>query len=340
MDLMQTLRERASARPMRVAFPEGENETMMRAVEKIEAEGVARCVLVGDAARLRQLADERGVSLAGVELADVTDVEANALLAQRYLALPVCKFKEKGVLRRLARPMEHACILEAVGDVDLMFAGIDCPTGDVISCGQTIVGLAEGTDVVSSIGIFDIPGWEGSSGSLLGFGDSAVCVDPDPSQLASIAISACETWQALTDTEARCALLSYSTDGSAGETPLVEKVTAALAIARERRPDLKIDGEFQLDAALRPEVAAKKVRRESEVAGRANLIIWPDINVGNIGVKLVQTFGHANAYGPMLQGFAKIVCDCSRSAPVDEIVGNVIMSCVRAQALEGATSHE
>lgn len=340
MDLMQELRERAAARPMRVAFPEGENEVMMRAVEKAAAEGVARCVLVGDAARLRELAEERGVSLGGVEIADITDAENNAQLAQRYLALPVCKFKEKGVMRRLGRPMEHACILEALGDADLMFAGIDCPTGDVISCGQTIVGLADGIDTVSSIGIFDIPGWEGSSGSLLGFGDSAVCVDPDPGQLASIAISACETWAALTGTEARCALLSYSTDGSAGETPLVTKVRDALAIAHERRPDLKIDGEFQLDAALRPEIAAKKVRRPSEVAGKANLIIWPDINVGNIGVKLVQTFGHASAYGPMLQGFRKIVCDCSRSAPVDEIVGNVIMSCVRAQALEEAGSGE
>jgi phosphate acetyltransferase len=116
---------------------------------------------------------------------------------------------------------------------------------------------------------------------------------------------------------------------------MVQKVRDARDIARERRPDLKIDGEFQLDAALRPEVAAHKVHRESDVAGRANVIIWPDLNVGNVGVKLVQMFGHADAYGPMLQGFKKIVCDCSRSAPVSEIVGNVVMSCVRSQCLEG-----
>ena len=116
---------------------------------------------------------------------------------------------------------------------------------------------------------------------------------------------------------------------------MVQKVRDARDIANERRPDLKIDGEFQLDAALRPEVAAHKVHRESAVAGKANVIIWPDLNVGNVGVKLVQMFGHANAYGPMLQGFKKIVCDCSRSAPVSEIVGNVVMSCVRAQCLKG-----
>ena len=119
------------------------------------------------------------------------------------------------------------------------------------------------------------------------------------------------------------------------DNALVDKVRAARNIANERRPDLKIDGEFQFDAAIRPDVAAKKVHRESEVAGRANLLIWPDINVGNIGVKIIQNLTGADAYGPMLQGFKKIVCDCSRSAPVSEIVGNVVMSCVRAQALAG-----
>ncbi len=116
-----------------------------------------------------------------------------------------------------------------------------------------------------------------------------------------------------------------------GEGPLVDKVVEAVRIANERRPDLAIDGEFQLDSAISPKVAAKKVKRESLVAGKANIIIWPDLNVGNVGVKLVQQFAHADAYGPMLQGFAKIVCDCSRGAPVSEIVGNIAMSCVRAQ---------
>jgi phosphate acetyltransferase len=115
---------------------------------------------------------------------------------------------------------------------------------------------------------------------------------------------------------------------------MVDKVREAVRIANEQRPDLAIDGEFQLDSAIVPAVAAKKVRRESAVAGKANVLICPDINVGNIGVKLVQNFAHADAYGPMLQGFKKIVCDCSRSAPVSELVGNVVMSCVRSQALK------
>lgn len=331
---MDTLRERAAARPMRVAFPEGDNETMMRAVAELTEAGLARCVLVGDGAELARLAAERGISLEGVEVVDVTDEEANAACAERYLAHPDCKYKPKGVARRMTRPLERALIMQVLGDVDIMFAGIANATGDIILAAQTIVGLAEGVDTISSCGIADVPGWSGGENGLIGFGDSAVCVNPTPEELASIAIASSETVAALTGWDVRCALLSHSTDGSM-DNELVDKVRAARDIARERRPDLRIDGEFQFDAAVRPDVAAKKVHHESEVAGRANLLIWPDINVGNIGVKIIQNLTGADAYGPMLQGFKKIVCDCSRSAPVSEIVGNVVMSCVRAQAMEG-----
>ncbi len=232
-----------------------------------------------------------------------------------------------------ADPIFTAMILLALGRVDCSFAGLVHTTGEVISAGHLIVGLKEGVKTPSSIGIFDIPGYEGSEGSLLAFGDSAVCTDPSAEDLASIAISACNTVTELLGWDARCALLSYSTDGSA-DSHLVEKVRNAVAIANETRPELKIDGEFQLDSAIVPAVAAKKVKRESAVAGKANIIIWPDINAGNIGVKLVQQFGKANAYGPLLQGFAKVVCDCSRSAPVSELVGNIAMAAVRAQNME------
>lgn len=332
MDLMQTLRERAAARPMRVAFPEGDNDTMMHAVRQLADEGLAQCVLVGDASELARLAVERGISLEGIEVVDVTDEAANAACCERYLAHPDCRYKPKGAAKRMTRPLERALIMQVLGDVDVMFAGIANATGDIILAGQTIVGLADGVDTISSCGIAQVPGWNGGENGLIGFGDSAVCVDPTPEELASIACASCDTVAALTGWDVRCALLSHSTDGSM-DNALVDKVRAARSIANERRPDLKIDGEFQFDAAVRPDVAAKKVRRESEVAGRANLLIWPDINVGNIGVKIIQNLTGADAYGPMLQGFKKIVCDCSRSAPVSEIVGNVVMSCVRAQAL-------
>lgn len=333
MDLMQTLRERAAAKPMRVAFPEADNETMMAAIAELRDEKLAQCVMVGDGAELKRLAAERGISLDDIEIVDVTDEEANAACCERYLAHPDCRFKPKGAAKRMTRPLERALILQVLGDVDVMFAGIVFATGDIILAGQTIVGLAEGVSTISSCGIADVPGWDGGEGGLIGFGDSAVCVDPTSEELASIAINSSDTVAALTGWDVRCALLSHSTDGSM-DNELVDKVRSARDIAQAARPDLKIDGEFQFDAAINPKVAAKKVHHDSEVAGKANLLIWPDINVGNIGVKIIQNLTGADAYGPMLQGFKKIVCDCSRSAPVSEIVGNVVMSCVRSQALE------
>jgi len=179
------------------------------------------------------------------------------------------------------------------------------------------------------LGLCDIPGFNGSEGTLLAVSDSAVCTNPNSEQLASIAISTCDTMKSLLDWEPRCAMVSYSTLGS-GQGELIDKVVEAVRIANELRPDLQIDGEFQLDAAISPAVAAKKVKRESAVAGKANIVIWPDLNVGNIAVKLIQQFGKADAYGPMLQGFNKIVCDCSRGAPVSELKGNIVISAVRA----------
>jgi phosphotransacetylase len=152
-----------------------------------------------------------------------------------------------------------------------------------------VVGMQKGISTVSSIGIFNIPGYEGSEGSLLAFGDIAVCTNPSAEEIAGIAIFACETVRSLVEWSPRCALLSYSTCGS-GEGPLVDKVVEAVKIADERRPDLAIDGEFQLDTAISPKVSEKKVKRESRVAGNANIIVWPDLNVGNVGVKLVQQF--------------------------------------------------
>lgn len=332
MDIMESVYQRAKARPMRVAFPEGEEEKIIQTARQCADEGICVPVLVGHADAIFAAADGFGIPLDGIEVVDAYDEEWLSALVDEYVPTQTLN-SAKTMLRRSKRDCLYAALMmQSVGRVDVTFAGLEHSTGDVIMAGQMVVGLADGVDTVSSVGIFDIPNWEGSEGHYLGFGDSAVCADPDVEQLASIAISCCDTVAALVGWEPRAALLSYSTDGSA-EGPLVEKVIEARRIANERRPDLKIDGEFQFDTAIRPDVAAKKVRRSSEVAGRANIVIWPDLNVGNVGVKLVQNFAHADAYGPMLQGFAKVVCDCSRSAPVSEIVGNVAMSCVRAQAV-------
>ena len=233
MDLMEQVRAKAAANPQKVAFFEADDAKIMQTVGELTRDGLAECYLVGDAAVLAQVADENGVSLESVHVVDVTDEEANEAFAQRFEAVPDCPFKPKAIRRRAKRPMDRALMMERIDDVDITFGGISCSTGDVIIGGQTIVGLADGIDTISSCGIFNIPGWEGSEGHLLGFGDAAVCVDPDPEQLASIAISAAETVQALMGWEPRVAMLSYSTDGSA-ESPMVDKVRAAVKVAQER----------------------------------------------------------------------------------------------------------
>lgn len=329
MDIMQRIYERARQNPVNIAFPEAGEEKILLAAQETVKQGLGHPILVGDVNAITEAAGKYGISLDGMKLVNAFDEQFLDELIAEYTKMNTL-MSAKSLKKRSADPMYVALMMQAVGQADVTFAGLTHTTGEVILAGQTIVGLQEGVSTVSSVGIFNIPGYEGSEGSLLGFGDSAVCADPTTEELAGIAISACDTVKSLMEWDPRCALLSFSTDGSA-EHVLIDKVREAVKIAHQLRPDLKIDGEFQLDAAISPNVAAKKVKRESAVAGKANIIIWPDLNVGNIGVKLVQQFAHADAYGPMLQGFAKVVCDCSRSAPVSELVGNIAMSVVRAQ---------
>lgn len=329
MSVLDQIYEKAKQNPQKVAFPEATNEKMMQAAYECGQEGYIVPVLVGNAEELKALAAERGYDAGVFTIVDIHDEEYKAKVIDTYVNQPGRMLKAKALGRRMENPLYFAMAMQAVGDADVTFAGIDNTTGDVLLAGQMIIGMKPGISTISSIGLCDIPGYEGSEGSLLAVGDSAVCTNPNPEQLASIAISACDTVRDLLGWEPRCAMVCYSTLGS-GQGELIDKVKEALAIAQQQRPDLAIDGEFQLDAAIVPAVAAKKVKRESKVAGRANVVIWPDLNVGNVAVKLIQQFGHANAYGPMLQGFNSVVCDCSRGAPVSEIKGNVIISAARA----------
>ncbi|WP_022763356.1 MULTISPECIES: phosphate acyltransferase [unclassified Butyrivibrio] len=329
MSVIDKIFEKAKLDPQRVAFPEALNEKMMQAAYEAGTEGYIIPILVGDEAEIKAAIKERGYKEEAFKIVDVNNEEYKALLVEKYTALPETRLKEKALRRRMEDKLQFAMVMQAAGEADVTFAGIDYTTGDVLLAGQMIIGIKPGLATVSSIGLCDIPGFDGSEGSLLAIGDSAVCTNPNPEQLASIAISACDTVKSLLDWEPRCACVSYSTCGS-GQGELIDKVTEAVKIANELRPDLAIDGEFQLDAAINPDVAKKKVNRESKVAGKANVVIWPDLNVGNVAVKLIQQFGKADAYGPMLQGFNKVVCDCSRSAPVSEIKGNIVISAVRA----------
>lgn len=334
MNLMDNVRAKAKANTGRVAFPEANDIKMISAMDEVAKEGYCTIVVVGNNEEVKALCQENSIADDSWEYVDVNNEEYKEKVLAEYLKLPNLVYGEKSLRRRMNDPLYLALMMEAIGEVDVTFAGITSTTGDIILAAQTIVGLKDNLDVVSSVGIAELPNYTfANGGNLIAVGDCAVCTNPSASELASIAISTCDTIKAVTDWEPRCALLSYSTLGS-GQGELVEKVQTAVKIANERRPDLKIEGEFQLDSAIVPEVAAKKVKRPSEVAGKANILIFPDLSAGNIGVKLIQQFGHADAYGPLLQGFRLICSDCSRGAPVSEIVGNILFSIVRAGDLK------
>jgi phosphate acetyltransferase len=328
VNFMENIYKTAKAAPKKIAFPEAAEEKILQAARQAADAGYCKPYLIGSPAAIRATAQKCDVSLSDMEIIDVADTACRDAAIAEYVKTHTL-LSAKSLVRRCEDPLYLALILQANGIVDITFAGMSHATGDVVLAGQVIMGLQEGIAAPSSVGICHIPGFEGSEGEYLAVGDSAVCANPNAEELAGIAIATCDTVKSLTGWKPRCALISFSTDGSAGH-PMLEKILEAKRIANERRPDLKIDGEFQLDAAIVPEVAAKKVKRESPVAGQANILIWPDLNVGNVGVKLIQQFGHADAYGPILQGFTGVVCDCSRSAPVSELIGNIAMSVVRA----------
>lgn len=335
MNIMDYIFEKARSRQVTVAFSEIEEEKILQAAKEAMEKGICNPMLVGKKSIILESAMKYKIDLKGIRIWDCEEEDKVDELIKEYV-LKNSIYSEKSMKRKAKDSLYVALMLEALDQVDATFAGLSHTTGDVIVAGQMVVGLQDGVTTISSVGIANIKGYKGSEGELLVIGDSAVCANPSAEELAGIAISACDTTSTLLGWEPRCALISFSTTGSA-EHELIDKVRKAKEIANQLRPDLMIDGEFQLDAAISTQVAAKKVTRESGVAGKANIIIWPDLNVGNIGVKLLQQFAHADVYGPILQGFKKVVCDCSRSAPISELVGNIAISAVRAQ---GGKSNE
>jgi len=334
IDLIKELQATARANPQRVVLPEAHEERILRAARRVADMGVAIPILVGEPGSVSALAESIGLSLEGISIVDHNDEERAGRFAESYVRinqdLPV-----RAVRRMLKDPLNFAAMMVKLDEADCMVAGLSHTTGEVILASEMIIGLKEGISTVSSMGILSIPGYEGSEGDLLAIADCAVCAAPGPEELADIAISSADTVQGLMGWEPRVALLSFSTKGSATHER-VDIVLEALEMVRRRRPELLIDGELQLDAAISPAVAARKVPGGSQVAGRANTLIFPGLESGNIGVKLVQQFAHALAYGPLLQGFAKPVSDLSRGAPLEEIVGAITMVAVYARTKQGS----
>ena len=331
MSVIDKIRAKAAADVKHVVLAEGTEPRTVQAAEKIVKLGLAKITLVGAKAEIEAKAAELGVDLTGVMIVDPATSEKTASYAEQLFHIREKKGMtlEKATELCLKNTLFYGTMMLKMGDADAMVAGAINTTGDVLRPALQIIKGAPGIKTVSSCFLMEIPKKEYGDDGVMIFADCAVNIDPDAEALANIAIGAAESARSLAGIEPRVAMLSFSTKGSAKHDN-VTKVQEATRIAHEMAPDLALDGELQLDAALVEKVGQLKAPG-SKVAGHANTLVFPDLGAGNIGYKLVQRLAGAEAYGPILQGIAKPCNDLSRGCSVEDIVATVAITAAQAQ---------
>ena len=331
MSVIEQIKAKAKLNKKFILLPEGTEERTIQAAALITEEGIAKVALMGDELEIADKSAALGVNLSGVEIINPITSEKFKDFSEKFYEMR----KAKGVTPEKAgetmkNPLFFAAMMIKLDLADGMVAGAISTTGDTLRPGLQIIKMAKGISVVSSCFIMEIPDQTYGDNGVMIFGDCAVNPNPTAEQLAAIAVSSANTGKALCGIEPRVAMLSFSTKGSA-KHELVDKVKEATDLVKQLSPDLMVDGELQADAALVEKVGQLK-SPGSPVAGKANVLIFPDLQSGNIGYKLVQRLAGADAVGPICQGFAKPINDLSRGCSIDDIVSVVAITAVQAQA--------
>ncbi len=327
---LDRIKERAKQEKKTIVLPESMDRRTFEAAATVLKEGIADLIIIGTPEEIE--ANSKGLDISGATIVNPYTYEKT----EEYINLFVELRKKKGLTyedakkQALSDYMYYACLMVKAGDADGVVSGACHSTANTLRPSLQIIKTKPGVKLVSAFFLMVVPNCEyGANGTFI-FADSGLEQNPDPEKLAAIAACSAESFELLAETEPIVAMLSHSTKGSAKHAD-VDKVVAATKICKEENPDLKVDGEMQLDAAIVPSVGESKAPGSS-VAGHANVLVFPDLDAGNIGYKLVQRLAKAEAYGPVTQGIAKPINDLSRGCSADDIVGVIAITCVQAQA--------
>ena len=330
MNFIDNIKQRAKLNLKTIVLPEASDIRTLKAADKVLREGFAKIVLIGQKDEIISMAEQEGLNIEDALIEDPKTSSKTTEFAEKLYELR----KHKGMTIEEASkivldPIYFGTMMVKLNEADGLVSGAIHSTADTLRPALQILKTSEGTKLVSAFFLMEVPNCEYGENGMFIFSDAGLNPNPNEEELAEIAYSSSKSLKSLTGVDPKVAMLSYSTYGSAkGEE--IDKVVNATKIAKENHPELIIDGELQLDSAIVPEVASLKAPN-SVLKGKANVLIFPDLNAGNIGYKLVQRLAKANAYGPICQGIAKPVNDLSRGCSAEDIAGVVAITAVQAQ---------
>ncbi len=332
MTFIEAIKEKAKKEIKTIILPESEDLRVLEGASKVLKEGFAKIILIGNEKEVLSRAEQNHIDLTGITIIDPKTSEKYEEYANAFYELRKAKgMTPEKAKETLLEPIYFGMMMVKQGHADGLVSGACHSTANTLRPALQILKTAPGTKLVSAFFAMVVPNCEYGENGVFIFGDSGLVENPTAEELSEIAISSSKSFHQLTGKESKVAMLSYSTYGSA-HSELTEKVVEATKLLKEKEPNLVCDGELQLDAAIIPEIAASKAPG-SPVAGKANTLIFPNLDAGNIGYKLVQRLAKAEAYGPLCQGIAKPVNDLSRGCNSDDIAGVVAITCVQAQEM-------